>query len=268
MKMQNASRCWRVDGAGCEMISGSSLDDLLMAAESAVYDTAKFVSGSDVHSSGATYLTHDVKLDLDLAAQKYLADKLSECGSFPVVGEEDFSLPLPSKPYWLIDPIDGSFNYLAGIRYAAVSAALVGEDCALIGVIGDIYSDDLISARVAGGVRLNGRRLQRVETSARGEGLVLTAVTPSVHKNPDGLRHLFEEIRPYRKIRMLGSASMSLSLLSRGVCEAVVLSGIHAWDVMAGCVIAREAGCQVDWKITDETCLLGELLAKRPLAIK
>jgi len=249
------------------MTNDLPLDSLLICAEKAVSKTVKFVAGSDFQLSGATHLSHDVKLDLDSIAQKYLIDKLSECSAAPVVGEEGFSQPLPAKPYWLIDPIDGSFNCFAGIRYAAVSVAFISEEGALIGVVGDIFSDDLLSARADGGVRLNGRRLANRETPVWGTGLVLTAVTPSVHTKPEEFARLFEEIGHYRKIRMLGSAAMSLSLLSRGICDAVILSGIHAWDVMAGCVIAREAGCSVDWRVTDETCLLGDLVARRPSTI-
>tara|TARA_E500000178_G_scaffold245218_2_gene241637 strand:- start:682 stop:1434 length:753 start_codon:yes stop_codon:yes gene_type:complete len=241
------------------------LEDFLIVAENIVEETIKFIANSDLPMGSASFLKYDVKLDLDVETQFFLAKKLGELTPFPVVGEEGFTSELPAVPYWLIDPIDGSFNYLSGIRYAAVSVALMAPDEPLIGVVGDICSGELVSARKGGGVRLNRFHAQKSDMAVRGAGLVLTAITPSLHSGVDGVERLLGNVMAYRKIRMLGSAAMSMTLLARGACEAVVLSGIHAWDVMAGCLIADEAGCKVDWRVTEERRMLGDLVARNPM---
>ena len=114
-------------------------------------------------------------------------------------------------------------------------------------------------------MRLNRFHAQKSDMAVRGAGLVLTAITPSLHSGVDGVERLLGNVMAYRKIRMLGSAAMSMTLLARGACEAVVLRGIHAWDVMAGCLIADEAGCKVDWRVTEERRMLGDLVARNPM---
>lgn len=237
------------------------LANLLSNAEKLTSEAADFVSERSGDYAMASLLTNDVKLQVDSETQAFLAQRLWDLTKIPVVGEEDFSSPPPADLYWLVDPIDGSFNLWAGIPHAAVSLALMHGELPLAGVVEDIFSRNQFSAYLNGGFRQDNNLLPPPSTQRT--GLVLTAFSPPMHSRDSSLGSFLQQILSFRKVRMLGSASLSLTYLARGLCDAVILQDIHAWDVMAGCAIAKEAGCKVEWQLHDRSSMLGNLSAYR-----
>ena len=241
--------------------SEEDLANLLSNAEKLTREAADFVSKRSREHTTASLLANDVKLQIDSETQSFLAQRLLDLTKIPVVGEEDFSSPPPADLYWLLDPIDGSFNLWAGLPHATVSLALMHGETPLVGVVEDIFSRDQFSAYLNGGFRRDNNLLTPPSTPRT--GLVLSAFSPPMHSRDSSLDSFLQQILSFRKVRMLGSASLSLTYLARGLCDAVILQDIHAWDVMAGCAIAKEAGCKVDWQLHDPSSMLGNLSAYR-----
>ena len=243
------------------MLQPRELFNLLLVAESVATDAASFVLRRANTCKPTALLSNDVKLDVDSATQNFLFRHLWKKTKVPVVGEEDFSIPLNDNIYWLVDPVDGSFNLWAGLPYAAVSIALMHRDEPLLGVVENIFSREQYSAHLGGGYRRN-KKACSIKGS-QDTGLVLTGLTPRMHSNDSKLNVFLENILSFRKVRMLGSASISLTHLVKGICDAVIFEDIHAWDVMAGCAIAKEAGCRIEWQLHDPNFMLGHLSAFR-----
>jgi len=133
-----------------------------------------------------------------------------------------------------------------------------------VGVIQDLFSEDQISAVLGGGVTLNKTKQSNFSTTNYGSdnrpcGLLLTGVTPSLSSDSAQLSDFIVSCSArFKKIRMLGSACISLLRFGQGKCDAVIFKGIHFWDVAAGIIISREMGCVPKWVCVDANRALGD----------
>lgn len=169
-----------------------------------------------------------------------------------IVGEEDATHDGTSGIDWVVDPIDGTVNFLYGIPAWAVSIAVVegagagGVDgTTLAGVVVNPVTGELFEATAGGGARLAGRELAVNPTVALGSALVGTGFGYVAEQRRKQARVLLELLPKVRDIRRIGSAALDLSALAAGRLDAFYEHGLNAWDHAAGALIAREAGARV-----------------------
>jgi myo-inositol-1(or 4)-monophosphatase len=164
---------------------------------------------------------------------------------------------------WIIDPLDGTNNYLSRNPIYSVNIALarkIKNRWQLL--LGGIYlpaTDDLYFAENRGGAWLNGKRLRISKTSALADSKIIFC---HGYTRADVLRggRLYAALHPrIRVCRMLGAAGVEMSLVAAGGMEGFLYSGAKAWDIAAGALLVREAGGRVrsetrkDWQIGDAT---------------
>lgn len=177
-----------------------------------------------------------------------LADARPEDG---ILGEERDTVQGTSGLTWVVDPIDGTVNYLYGIRQYAVSIAVVeGEPdpvtwTALAGVVFNPAADELFAALLNGGATLNGSPISVAPTVDLSQALISTGFGYSAERRVAQARVLVGLIERVRDIRRQGSAALDLCDVACGRVNGYFERGLNSWDHAAGALIAQEAGARV-----------------------
>lgn len=168
-----------------------------------------------------------------------------------IVGEEDAAHVGTSGVDWVVDPIDGTVNFLYGIPAWAVSIAVVEGavgglgGTTLAGVVVNPVTGELFEASAGGGARLAGRELAVNVDVPLASALVGTGFGYAADRRREQAAVLLELLPHIRDIRRGGSASLDLCSLACGRLDAYYERGLNAWDHAAGALIAREAGAVV-----------------------
>ncbi|GAA2437238.1 inositol monophosphatase family protein [Actinomadura vinacea] len=186
---------------------------------------------------------NDLVSDVDLASEDLLAAGLRE--AFPddgVLGEEGTDLPGTSGRRWVLDPIDGTRNYITRSGSWSVCVALrePGEATALA-VVHDPVLDETFTAVAGGGAHLNGSPIRASTTSALDRALLALTFNPSPETRDRVGRLLPHLLRAVGDLRRY-PAALHLAYLASGRVDVGLLLDTKPWDVMAGHLIAAEAG--------------------------
>ncbi len=147
---------------------------------------------------------------------------------------------------WIVDPLDGTTNFLHGLPHFAVSIALERDGEVIAGVIYDPARDELFWAEKGAGAFLNGRRLRASSRKKTEESLFATGIPfKGISGHSQFLRQLAAVMAISAGVRRFGSAALDLAYVAAGRYDGYWEKGIHPWDMAAGIVITREAGCLV-----------------------
>jgi myo-inositol-1(or 4)-monophosphatase len=168
-----------------------------------------------------------------------------------ILGEEGMDHVGTSGINWVVDPIDGTVNFLYGIPAWAVSIAVVegspepGGWTALAGVVANPVTGEIFEATAGGGARLGSRDLSVNTGVPLGQALIGTGFSYSAERRRAQAEVLLEVLPRVRDVRRAGSAALDLCALAAGRLDAYYERGLNPWDHAAGALIAREAGAQV-----------------------
>ncbi len=188
----------------------------------------------------------DLVTDADLASQAAVhAVITSQFPSHDFIGEEheyDAGLLDGDRLVWIVDPLDGTTNYVHGYPCYAVSVALARGRELLAGVIYDPVRDECFAAEQGCGAWLNGSRLQTSDTTSVAEALVAVSLPPRVHRDAPDLADFIRVVQVSQAVRRTGSAALNLAYVACGRLDAFGATHIHVWDVAAGVLLIREAG--------------------------
>jgi myo-inositol-1(or 4)-monophosphatase len=192
---------------------------------------------------------HDIKLELDVRCQK-LIEKIV-LSAFPdssVLGEEGEAGRAGADWRWVVDPIDGTVNFTYGIPHACVSIALQERAktsdafSTVLGVIYDPFCDELWTGIRGGPAWLNGRRIHASRRSKLAEALVAIGFAKEAASLRENLPVFNALVAKVRKMRIMGSAALSLVYVASGRLDAYIESGISIWDIAAAGLILECAG--------------------------
>ncbi len=199
-------------------------------------------------------LPRDVKVEADAQLNNFIQAGLKKIGTFPILSEED-SLSSDfnfEKPLWIIDPLDGSLNYSKDIPFFCISIALWANHKPLLGVVYDPNRDELFEGIVGLGAWLNGTALKKKEIISKEEAVLCMGFPTGRDFSETSLKEFVEEIKVYKKIRLFGSAALSLAYVASGRADAYHEDSIALWDVAAGLALVSAAGGAIDYKKTDQ----------------
>ncbi|HSJ46961.1 MAG TPA: inositol monophosphatase family protein [Euzebyales bacterium] len=143
---------------------------------------------------------------------------------------------------WVVDPLDGTVNYLYGIPQWSVSIAVEDADGPLVGVVHDPSRDDLFTAIRGGGARLNDTPLRLDPPTDVSDALIATGFSYDPAVRGRQAEMLTGLITTVRDVRRLGSAALDLAWLAAGRCDGYVEFALHRWDYSAGSLLVTEAG--------------------------
>lgn len=179
----------------------------------------------------------------DVAVQEFLFKELGK--AFPEAefvgeeGENDFSI---NGLRFIIDPIDGTTNFMQDYRCSCISVALCNENDVIAGVVYNPYTNEIFSAEKGKGAYLNGERIT-VSERPLSDGLALFGTSPYHPENTDDTFALLRKVFDFsRDIRRSGSAAYDICMVACGRCEVFFEKGLQPWDIAAGTLIITEAG--------------------------
>ena len=207
------------------------------------------IKGYDTTIQINSSIDKDIKLQSDLDSEKIVFDILNKKSEISILSEE-FGFLEKSKVNnyrWIIDPLDGSLNYSRSIFINCVSVALWKGNEPVLGVIYDFIHDDLYTGIVGETAELNGEPINTSNIRHKADAILCTGFPVYSDFDTENLLNFIQEIQSYKKVRLLGSAAISLSLVARGAVEAYKEDNIAIWDVGAGIPIILAAGghCEI-----------------------
>jgi myo-inositol-1(or 4)-monophosphatase len=195
----------------------------------------------------------DVKLDVDRTAEDRIVNLLSAESHLPIIAEERSSERggVSAEVRWIVDPLDGTMNYLMGIPFCCVSVALWRGDDPIAGAVYDFDRDEMFSGSTEAGATLNGSPIQVRQVPAA-RAVLCTGFPAGTNFAPDALSGFVRQVIAFRKVRLLGSAALSLAYVAAGRADAYFERDIRIWDVAAGLTLVRAAGGQFLWAPSSE----------------
>ncbi len=236
------------------------LDIGIEAAEAAAGLIARAASGPErVDHKGAVDLVTEVDLAAEEAIRALLAARTP---GIPVLAEEGGGAD-GATTRWIVDPLDGTTNFVHGTPHYAVSIALELEGQVVVGCVHDVPRGEVYAAHRGGGATLDGRPICVGGRSELGEALLATGFPYDRQQRAAHYLHMVQAFMERGQgIRRFGSAALDLCFVASGRFDGFWELGLAPWDVAAGALLVEEAGGVV----TDLSGGPLDLAAPRPLA--
>lgn len=185
----------------------------------------------------------DLKIAADREAQELIASLLHPSG-LDFLGEEQdhFAFADDDRLRWIVDPLDGSVNFHRRIPLFCVSIGLWRGSEPILGCILDVSRFELFEGVVGHGSWLNSSPIRVSSSRDRSQAIVATGFPVSTDYSHDALLRFVALVSDYKKVRLFGSAALSLAYVAAGRVDAYVERDIKLWDVGAGLAIVTAAG--------------------------
>lgn len=181
----------------------------------------------------------------DLKAEKIIFEELTKARpGYGFLGEERGAVEGSDKTHrWIVDPIDGTTNFVHAIPHFAISIALEREGQLVAGVVYNPITDDMYHAETGRGAFRNDARLRVAARRQLGEAVLATGIP---FKGREGHGQFFKELHQFTQrvagVRRFGAASLDLAYVAAGRFDGFWERGLALWDIAAGVVLVREAG--------------------------
>ena len=187
----------------------------------------------------------DMVTEMDRAVERHITQRLAaERPDDAIIGEEGTARPGSSGVCWIVDPLDGTTNYLYRQRAYAVSLAAEHDGVIVAGAVADPFASRVFSAHLGGGARLDGLALACSTEQELSRALIGTGFSYEPARRQRQARLLAGLIDRIRDIRRLGAAALDLCLVAEGSLDGFYEAGLAPWDHAAGLLIASEAGAR------------------------
>ena len=219
------------------MLTQSEIRSHLSSASSVAIELGALLAKAygEVICSEEKTSPHDLVTKYDKEGEEFIYNKLlSLYPSYGFLGEEGgYKNYCQSKPYWVVDPIDGTLNFARGFPAFAVSIALCFLNKSYIGVCYNPITKELFTAGRGQGAFLNGRKINVSEVSSFDRAII------SIPPNQ------ISKEKPITVIRRQGSSVLDICYLAKGSIEGYYDTCLHPWDFAAASLIAEEAGAEI-----------------------
>jgi myo-inositol-1(or 4)-monophosphatase len=197
----------------------------------------------------------DLDKDIKTSADYFIDDFIHECLSstkIPILSEEN---PLENYSQqdmlWIVDPLDGTYNFNRGLEYACVSIALWINYKPRFGVIADIFNKNLFTGLINSGAMKNDQEIRVSKNTELKNSCLSTGFPIKTIFNEKNIAKKILRIKKFKKIRMLGSAALMTANVASGVFDAYEEENIFIWDIAAGLAIIESAGGYIQYNKTN-----------------
>lgn len=227
----------------------SLIDSLLPQVVEIARETGHFIfeQKQKLHTAGIEEKSaNNLVTAVDKAAESMLVSRLlALLPDSNILGEEGGEINNDSALTWIIDPIDGTTNFVHDLPLFCISIALQAGNDIVLGVINDISHKEIYTATSNEKAKVNGQEIRVSDCDTIQKGLFVTGFPYHEEKLEESLELYKHFIRQSRGIRRLGSAALDMAYVARGRFEAFYEIGLSAWDVAAGSLIVQQAGGQI-----------------------
>jgi len=226
----------------------SEIDELLALAVDIALEAGTFIRAArpagPVRSETKSTAT-DAVTEFDHASEALIVERLRiERPDDGIVAEEGTADLGTTGVQWVIDPIDGTTNFLYDLPLYSVSIAAQDDEGGLVGAVYAPMTDEVFAARRGGGATVNGRPISCSDQRILAETLVATGFGYAAERRARQGARVGALLPHVRDIRRLGSAAVDLCYVAAGRFDAYYEQYLNPWDLAAGELIAREAGCR------------------------
>jgi len=192
----------------------------------------------------------------DKKVEKILIEELSKARSnYSILSEEIGEIKNDEEFRWIIDPIDGTANFLHGIPHFGISIALEKKKEIICGIIFDPIKNEIFSAEKGNGSYLNNQRMRVASRKKLEECILFTGGPKKSSKNSESALTEYKKFssKAFLPIRKMGSASLDMAYVAAGRCDGFWQRDLNYWDIAAGILLVKEAGGYVtDFKGNDK----------------
>lgn len=202
----------------------------------------------------------DLVTKYDVAVEDFLKDRFKkEFKEFTIIAEESNNNNIEFKNSIIIDPIDGTTNFVNQIPHTCISVGVYKNKKPYLGIVYNPILDELYTAKIGEGAFLNGKKIEVSNDNILQTSLIATGFPYTSGTCEDDLNDVMIKLKNIlpncQDIRRLGSAALDLCYVASGVYEASYEMNLKAWDVSAGIIILTEAGGKVSNIDNDEYVL-------------
>lgn len=166
------------------------------------------------------------------------------------LGEEGLNQQSESSDYrWVIDPLDGTSNYVHGFPYYAVSIAVQKGDKLVAGVIFDPNRDEVFSATADGAAHVNGHEISTSGETEPARAMAMASLPVGAGRDDPAVERFLTSMSHLQTVQRSGSAALNLAYVACGRIDAFWSTSLKPWDVAAGVLIVQQAGgaiCAID----------------------
>ena len=223
-----------------------------------------------------------VKKDISLSTDKYLDKEikmfLQANFSYPILSEESREQPDFSEfedYFWIIDPLDGTLNFSRFIPISCISIALWQKQKPVIGIIYDFYHDEMFTGVVEKseisskkGAWLNKEKIMTSQVKNEDQGVICTGFPSWRNYGTESLLKSVKKVQDWKKVRLIGSAALSLAWAACGRVDAYMEEDIRIWDVAAGLALVKAAGGDICFKSTGRTNYVTAIATNKKIKVK
>ena len=181
----------------------------------------------------------------DKKVEKILIDELLKARSnYSILSEEIGEIKNDKEFKWIIDPIDGTSNFLHGIPHFGISVALEKNKEIICGIIFDPIKNEIFSTEKGNGSYLNNQRIRVASRKKLTDCILFTGGPRQTSKNKEVALKEYEKFssKVLIPIRKMGSASLDMAYLAAGRCDGFWQRDLNYWDIAAGILLIKEAG--------------------------
>lgn len=235
------------------------LANMLLTAKDAAHK-----AGNIIAEHRSSYLkvnfesVSDVKLQADIESEALIREILNKESGLPIIGEEqggDESLIHSEDYYWVIDPLDGTYNYLRAMPLTCVSIGLMKGLRPVLGVIHDFNLGETYSAISGQGIYINQKKLQPNWAATAKQACLMTGFPAGRSYSTEALNRFVGRVQQFKKIRMIGSAALALAYVASGRGDIYLEESIRLWDIAAGLALVEAGGGHLQVELVDEKAL-------------
>jgi myo-inositol-1(or 4)-monophosphatase len=188
----------------------------------------------------------DLVSEADLASERLIRERLAQARPADAfLGEEGGGRDGSSGLTWVVDPLDGTVNFLFSIPQWCVSVAIQDDDGPLAGAIFDPCRDELFSATRDGHPMLNGKPIKASDRAELASAMVATGLAYEAYVRAAQAEVLVRVVPRVRDIRRFGSAALDLAWTAAGRYDAYFERSVKPWDIAAGTLLCERAGLTV-----------------------
>ncbi len=193
----------------------------------------------------------DIKLMADAASEKLITELLLKASPYNILSEESGLIKNDTKQdyRWIVDPLDGSLNYSRNIDLYAVSIGLWKGNEPVLGVVYDFLHDKLFTGIVGQQATCNKKIIKVSNINEKKQGILATGFPVYTSFDKTSLDSFVTNIQDFKKVRLFGSAAISLIHVAKGSIEAYTENNIAIWDVAAGLAIVMAAGGKASFTV-------------------
>ena len=181
----------------------------------------------------------------DKKVEKILIDELQKARpNYSILSEEVGEINNDESFKWIIDPIDGTANFLHGIPHFAISIGLEHEGEIICGIVYDPIKDEMFVAEKGNGAYLNNKKIRVSSRSQLKDCIIFTGGPKKEAKNRDLSLKEYNNFssKVLLPIRKLGSASLDMAYVAAGRCDGFWQRNLNYWDIAAGIILVKESG--------------------------